>query len=593
TGTARADPASITTLTTAAVTSLSGDGVEPVRVALPDDWSATRPRFDGSVWYHSRFDTPAATDDPLGLFVERACNLTEVRINGHRIFRTNAVQQPVSADCRRAQLVSLPAALLRPAGNAIDILVTGKALSHVTLREFAGSLSPLRIGPQSVLAAEHARRVFWTVSWIQSAAGVLMLLGAVMLILGWQHPHEIYFGYFGGVCLVWALLTLRLSMPDMPWPEVVNDYAFCIGLATLVGLAVQFLLGYAALRSRWIESALVVQWLLLPATLLLGGSAHRFAVANSWYLAFAAELFAAGGLYLIVSWRDRRHDFWPMAGVLGLAAALVLAELESQLHLFRGLSPALGFPALPILMPLLFLVVGWRLFMMFARALPASEAARATLAARVRELTMEFESNFSYLAEQRLEQVTVRERKRIAADLHDDLGAKLLTIVHTSGNERISALGREALEDMRLSVKGLIGKPMKLADALADWRAETVARLGQAQVEVDWQSTAEESEHLLPSRGFVQITRIVRESVSNIVKHSRATRCKVRCSVGDGHFALTIQDNGGGIPTELDGRLDRGLGMSNMKRRAKQMRGQCLVQSGPGYGTVIALTVPL
>ena len=50
------------------------------------------------------------------------------------------------------------------------------------------------------------------------------------------------------------------------------------------------------------------------------------------------------------------------------------------------------------------------------------------------------------LAEQKLEQVTERERKRIAADLHDDLGAKLLTIVHTSESDRISTLAREALE---------------------------------------------------------------------------------------------------------------------------------------------------
>jgi len=85
----------------------------------------------------------------------------------------------------------------------------------------------------------------------------------------------------------------------------------------------------------------------------------------------------------------------------------------------------------------------------------------------------------------------------------------------------------------------------------------------------------------------------VREAVSNIIKHSRATRCSVRCRIADGYFAMTIQDNGRGIPMELDGKLDGGLGMSNMKRRAKQMRGQCLVQSGPGYGTVIALTVPL
>ena len=48
-----------------------------------------------------------------------------------------------------------------------------------------------------------------------------------------------------------------------------------------------------------------------------------------------------------------------------------------------------------------------------------------------------------------------------------------------------------------------------------------------------------------------------------------------------------------GIPLELDGRLDRGHGMASMKQRAKQMQGQCLIESGPGYGTVIRLTLPL
>ena len=281
-----------------------------------------------------------------------------------------------------------------------------------------------------------------------------------------------------------------------------------------------------------------------------------------------------------------------MSAVLAVALAAILLELDTQHDMF-DLPIDLAIEPLPIVMPLLFLVIGARLFLMFARALPAAEAGRTALARRVRELTTEFEGNFSQLAELRVEQVTERERKRIAADLHDDLGAKLLTIVHTSESERITALAREALEDMRLSVKGLIGKPMRLADALADWRAETVARLGQAKIEVDWRGPTEESEHLLASRGFVQTTRILREAVSNVVKHSRATRCNVRCSVSDGHLAMTIQDNGRGIPLELDGKLDRGLGMSSMKRRAKQMQGQCLVQSGPGYGTVIALTVPL
>lgn len=67
----------------------------------------------------------------------------------------------------------------------------------------------------------------------------------------------------------------------------------------------------------------------------------------------------------------------------------------------------------------------------------------------------------------------------------------------------------------------------------------------------------------------------------------------VSCSVEDGYFIVVIQDNGQGIPMELDGRLDRGHGMASMKARAKQMHGQCLVESGPGWGTVIRLTIPL
>jgi signal transduction histidine kinase len=85
----------------------------------------------------------------------------------------------------------------------------------------------------------------------------------------------------------------------------------------------------------------------------------------------------------------------------------------------------------------------------------------------------------------------------------------------------------------------------------------------------------------------------LREAVNNIIKHSSASRCTIRCLIDSGDFQLAIQDNGKGIPLELDGRLDRGHGMASMKHRAKQLHGQCLVESGPGYGTVIRLTIPL
>jgi signal transduction histidine kinase len=303
----------------------------------------------------------------------------------------------------------------------------------------------------------------------------------------------------------------------------------------------------------------------------------------------AAEAVAATVLYRVLNWRGKRERYWSMATLLGAVVALLGVEFARQYDLL----PGLGLPLLQIALPLVFIALAMRLLQVFARALRAAEAGRENLESRVHEITAEIERNFAQLAELRVEQVTEKERKRIAADLHDDLGAKLLTIVHTSESERISTLAREALEEMRLSVRGLTGKPMRLADALADWRAENVSRLGQANIEADWRGPTEEIEQLLPARGFVQTTRILREAVSNIIKHSGASHCKVRCAISERQFGLTVQDNGKGIPMELDGKLDRGHGMASMKHRAKQMQGQCLVESGAGYGTVIRLTLPL
>jgi two-component system sensor histidine kinase UhpB len=593
---AAAGAAQVLTITEAQAAYSSGSdatgltqSVQPVH--LPDDWAVTRPRFDGSVWYRAEFDRPPARtpDDLQALYVERACSNLEVWLNGQKVYSGGRMDEPVTRNCQYPQLVTLPSALLREHGNLLDLHVRGHALERVAARERAGGLSALKIGPQAELAVEHAHRLFWNVGAVQLVSIVLIVLGCVMIGLVWLNRRESYLGYFGSFSLVWGLLSVRLWGRDLPWDTGVMEFLFCIGFAPALTLAVQFLLSFVGLRSRPLENLLVAQWVLVPASLLLAGPSRMFMAAGLWYVVFTVELIGAAGLHLYVCWRRRREDFWPMAGLLSAIALLLVLELALQ----QGQLATPRVPLLSLALPLLLIGAGARLLVVFARALRAAEAGRVDLEARVREVTAEIERNFAQLAEMRVEQVTEKERKRIASDLHDDLGAKLLTIVHTSESERISSLAREALEEMRLSVRGLSGKPMRLADALADWRAEIVMRLGQANIEADWRGPTEEIEQLLPARGFVQTTRILREAVSNIIKHSGASHCKVRCAISERQFALTVQDNGKGIPMELDGKLDRGHGMASMKHRAKQMQGQCLVESGPGYGTVIRLTLPL
>ena len=560
-------------------------------VTLPDDWAKSRPRFEGMVWYRTGFDRPPGlpAQGLLSLYIDRVCSNVEVYLNGQRIASGGRMREPVTRNCHYPQLVTLPAALLLERGNVLDLQVKGHALERVGSRQRAGGLSALQIGPQALLASAHDARLFWGVTSVQIISVVLAVLGAVLVVFGWLNRREVYLAYFGWLLLAWSAISVRLWWLNMPWDTGVMELLFCAAFAPVLALAVQFLLSYAGLRSRVIENVLLAQCVLLPASLLLGGPNRLFLLASLWYVLLGLEVFAAAGLYLRVTWRTHRQEVWPMAWLIFVAATLVLLELAIQ----HGMLPLPHVQLLQFTVPVLFIGVATRLLQVFGRALQTAEAGRATLEGRVKEATAEIERNFAQLAELRVEQVTEKERKRIAGDLHDDLGAKLLTIVHTSESERISTLAREALEEMRLSVRGLTGKPMRLADALADWRAETVMRLGQANIEADWRGPSEETEELLPARGFVQTTRILREAVSNIIKHSGASHCKVRCAISERQFGLTVQDNGKGIPLELDGRLDRGHGMSSMKHRAKQMQGQCLVESAPGYGTVIRLTLPL
>ncbi|MFT7721464.1 MAG: ATP-binding protein [Roseateles sp.] len=447
------------------------------------------------------------------------------------------------------------------------------------------------LGPAAAHAqAQLPHGLYWAATLHGWMAAMLALMATVVGVVTSQQPRGRSTSFLAGMMLSWVVLRATAA------PSAAGLRPLLMTLLVLNG--VQYLLRQMGCKRSWIDHALLIQCLVVPASLLLTGGQVGL-LGMLWHSVLSLELVAAMGWALWLRHRRRQaapdpahgHDFRVMACLLVPTMLALLAEV-----LLGAFNEPLWWQASPwlsLMLPLLMLALGLREVSEVAQARADAEKRSAAVEQRMAERIAEVERSHGQLAEQRLEQVTERERKRIAADLHDDLGAKLLTIVHTSESDRISTLAREALEEMRLSVRGLTGKPVHLIDALGDWRAEVVSRLGQANILAEWKSPAEDIEHTLQARAYVQTTRILRESVSNIIKHSGATSASIASTVQDGYFILTIQDNGQGIPRELDGRLDRGHGMASMKSRAKQMHGQCLVESGPGWGTVIRLTIPL
>ena len=568
---------------------LPEDAAEVRMRPLPDEWARWRGHDGSPLWYRVRFTPPPAADDPLALFVERVCSTLEVHLNGQLLFRGGQLVDPITHNCQYPQLIPLPTAMLRKGENQIDLRVAGYPIARVASRLRAGGLSALEIGPQSLLAPKLNRQLALNVSLPQALSATLILLGGFMFALGWRYRSESYLAYLGIVLVGWGLATSRRWWREPPLPNAELEFLLCALVALIALAAVQFLLRFAGWRHPWIDRGLALQCALLPLTLVLAGPARLHFWASAWFLLLVIEVCAAAAFCLHRLWRVYGRVPWRLAGVLAVLSVAVVIELVAQQY---------GLPHWPtriaqVAMPLTFILLGLQLVMRHGQALQlAADAARAGAEQRVKDTTAAIERDFDRLTEQRIEQVTQRERKRIAADLHDDLGAKLLTIIHTSEDPRLATLAREALEEMRLSVRGLTGKPVRLADALGDWRAELMSRLAQAGIEGEWGADDEFSQ-TLSARSYVQTTRILREATSNIIKHSMASRCSIQSSLHEGDFVLTIQDNGRGISESLDGRLDRGNGMASMKSRAKQMQGQCLFESGPGFGTVMRLTLPL
>jgi len=247
-------------------------------------------------------------------------------------------------------------------------------------------------------------------------------------------------------------------------------------------------------------------------------------------------------------------------------------------------------------MPFLFIVIGIRLIQMFVRALSQAETANEVLEQRVAEKSSEIEQSYAQLSELRTSQAKQQERQRIASDLHDDLGAKLLTIaqasMHSDDRERISGMARQALDEMRLSVRGLTGEPAAADIVLADWRAETVTRLDAAGFEPVWQADEPPAGLVLPARTHVQLTRILREATSNAIRHSGGTQCRVRIAFDPGSVTVEVEDNGAGMK-DAKASAWSGHGLPNIERRVRNLGGSHSFSAGAMGGTLLSLTVPL
>lgn len=160
------------------------------------------------------------------------------------------------------------------------------------------------------------------------------------------------------------------------------------------------------------------------------------------------------------------------------------------------------------------------------------------------------------------------ERRRLAQDLHDDLGGTLSAIKgimsNVMTNVEIISLIEKAIMDLRIFSRNLM--PPELAnEGLVKAIYQTILRLqSSSKIEFTFISFGEEIR--LSEDKELNIYRIVSELLNNIIKHSKANKALVQLVFHEKYLHVTVEDNGVGINTNVS---SEGMGLKNVNSRAK------------------------
>jgi two-component system sensor histidine kinase UhpB len=165
----------------------------------------------------------------------------------------------------------------------------------------------------------------------------------------------------------------------------------------------------------------------------------------------------------------------------------------------------------------------------------------------------------------------------LAADIPDDLRERLDELRETAryGTEEVRRIARRLRPDA-LEELGLVSALAALASAF------------ERQVRLPVSRRLEEGVEVTPEEELV-IYRVAQEAMTNVARHAEATQVRLELRTAGDRLVLTIGDDGRGLP---DGAAASSQGIRGMRERAMLVGATLAIDSGPGGGTVVELSIP-
>ncbi|HMJ60730.1 MAG TPA: two-component regulator propeller domain-containing protein [Bryobacteraceae bacterium] len=201
------------------------------------------------------------------------------------------------------------------------------------------------------------------------------------------------------------------------------------------------------------------------------------------------------------------------------------------------------------------------------------------------------------------------ERKRIAAELHDSLGQRLVIIQNQAllllqiraGVSGLNGSQRERVEEISAEASGAVREVKELSYNLRPYRLDQLGLTAALRAMIDTAAAAsqtafsveiDEIDDVFPKESEINFYRIVQECINNILKHSQAAEASIRIRRTKELLTLTVRDDGKGFaPDSARAGSLGGFGLTGISERAQLLGGRALIYSALGHGTTVTIEI--
>ncbi|WP_347558610.1 ATP-binding protein [Robbsia sp. KACC 23696] len=580
-------------------------------VTLPDVWTKRWPHHDGVVWYRYRWwhaSSPGSdsigTADVQGepLLAARRAQETTVLIsywnmagalylNGALIDRDVSLTKPLSRSWNTPQLDVLPASLMRPGENTLLLRISG-------LSAFGPGLGEITVGSYVTLSKRYEREMFLRHDLTLISIAVNFAFGIFFFALWVMRLEQRMYGWFCLTAIAWIIVGYN-ALATSPWPFQNNTQwqaMVLLGIVLYVWAFTMAMIRYAKRRLPRIECLLrrVLGFDAVAAVSLLVLPGEWLAMGRIVVVLSAAAVFLAGFscfVWFAVRGGERKHRVVAFATMV-----FMLAGVHDLLTWLELLSGNLYYSALTSLLEIV--SIGFVLVDDFIASIRRVERFNDDLRLKIDETREGLESTLKRQYELQLANARLNERLNLAHDLHDGLGGTLVSSIALLEQhgvlpaERFLPILKELRDDLRIIIDSAAqaGNPERaLYESLVPLRHRWT-RLFEAQnIDCHWHMTGIET-CTLPAPSTLDLMRILQESLTNVLKHSHASRVDITWCATVRQLILIVQDDGVGFSENRDGSPEFGAGLFSIAKRVRRCNGT--VRFDNRGGACVTVVVP-